>query len=379
VSDVLTVAIPTYNGRELLEVVLPSLAAQNFRDFDVVVVDDGSTDATADWLAAQWPDVEVVVQENQGVTAALNSCLRAGAHSELVALFNSDVELDPDCLGELVDALREHPEAGSASPKLLDYERRDVIDGAGDVLKWAGHGHRRGHGERDRGQYDRPQAIFGPCAGAAVYRRSAIEVVGDFDADFHAFFEDVDWALRAQLAGLQCRYVPTAVVYHMGSATLGAGLTDFTRYQLWRNAVWLFAKGMPASITWDALPGRVWKGTVDRTASQIVALGSRQVGEVACLIENPDMDLLPGTNVNVEIRSHTVENAVTIPKEAVRRESGQTGVFSLNGDRLAWRKITQGVNNTTRVQVSELGEGDAVALPSERTLKQGMQVQPVFP
>ncbi|HXN40048.1 MAG TPA: glycosyltransferase family 2 protein [Solirubrobacteraceae bacterium] len=247
-SVVLTVAIPTYNGRGLLEVVLPSLASQRFRDFDVVVVDDGSTDGTAEWLAAQWPDVEVVVQENQGVTAALNACLRAGADTELVALFNSDVELDPDCLGELVGALREHPEAGSASPKLLDFERRDVIDGAGDVLKWAGHGHRRGHGERDRGQYDRPQAIFGPCAGAAVYRRSAIEVVGDFDADFHAFFEDVDWALRAQLAGLQCRYVPSARVYHMGSATLGAGLTDFTRYQLWRNGVWLFAKGMPASL-----------------------------------------------------------------------------------------------------------------------------------
>ncbi len=247
-SDILTVAIPTYNGRELLEVVLPSLAAQNFRDFDVVVVDDGSTDGTAEWLAARWPDVEVVVQENQGVTAALNACLRAGARSELVALFNSDVELDPDCLGELVDALRAHPEAGSASPKLLDFERHDVIDGAGDVLKWAGHGHRRGHGERDRGQYDRPQAIFGPCAGAAVYRRCAIEDVGDFDADFHAFFEDVDWALRAQLAGFQCRYVPSARVYHMGSATLGAGLTDFTRYQLWRNAVWLFAKGMPASL-----------------------------------------------------------------------------------------------------------------------------------
>jgi hypothetical protein len=248
VSNVLTVAIPTYNGRGLLEVVLPSLASQRFADFHVVVVDDGSTDGTAEWLAAQWPDVKVVVQENQGVTAALNACLRAGADTELVSLFNSDVELDPDCLGELVGALREHPEAGSASPKLLDFERRDVIDGAGDVLRWAGHGHRRGHGERDRGQYDRPQAIFGPCAGAAVYRRSAIEVVGDFDADFHAFFEDVDWALRAQLAGLQCRYVPSARVYHMGSATLGAGLTDFTRYQLWRNGVWLFVKGMPASL-----------------------------------------------------------------------------------------------------------------------------------
>jgi GT2 family glycosyltransferase len=247
-GSALTVAIPTYNGRGLLEVVLPSLARQRFRDFDVVVVDDGSTDDTVQWLGAHWPEVKIVAQANQGVTAALNSCLRAAAHTELVGLFNSDVELDPDCLGELVDALREHPEAGSASPKLLDFDRRDVIDGAGDVLKWAGHGHRRGHGEADRGQYDRAQAIFGPCAGAAVYRRSALEVVGDFDEDFYAFFEDVDWALRAQLAGFDCRYVPTALVYHMGSATLGAGLTDFARYQLWRNAVWLVAKGMPTSL-----------------------------------------------------------------------------------------------------------------------------------
>jgi multidrug efflux pump subunit AcrA (membrane-fusion protein) len=110
-----------------------------------------------------------------------------------------------------------------------------------------------------------------------------------------------------------------------------------------------------------------------------VALGSRQVGEVACLIRNPDMDLLPGTNVNVEIRSETVEDAITIPKQAVRRENGQTGVYVLNGDRLAWRKITLGVNNTTRVQVGGVQDGDAVALPSERTLKPGMQVQAVFP
>lgn len=247
-SELLTVAIPTYNGRELLEVVLPSLAGQSFRDFRVVVVDDGSTDGTAAWLARAWPDVEVVVQANRGVTAALNSCLRAAGCTELVALLNSDVELDPECLGELVAAMREHPEAGSASPKLLDFDRREVIDGAGDVLRWAGHGHRRGHGERDRGQYDSAQEVFGPCAGAAVYRRSALERVGEFDEDFHAFFEDVDWALRAQLAGFRCRYVPSARVYHMGSATLGAGLTDFARYHLWRNAVWLLAKGIPARL-----------------------------------------------------------------------------------------------------------------------------------
>jgi HlyD family secretion protein len=136
---------------------------------------------------------------------------------------------------------------------------------------------------------------------------------------------------------------------------------------------------MPVSITWDALPGRQWKGTVDRTPTQIVPNGSRQVGEVICLIQNPDMDLLPGTNVNAEIRSESVENALTIPKEAVRRESNRTGVFTLEGDHITWRKITLGVNNTTRSQVEGLKDGDPVALPTEKPLKDGMQVKPIFP
>lgn len=136
--------------------------------------------------------------------------------------------------------------------------------------------------------------------------------------------------------------------------------------------------GMPVTITWDALPGRQWKGTVDRTPNEIVTMGARQVGEVTCNIENPDMDLLPGTNVNAVILSETVENAITIPKEAVHREQGKTGVYVLEGDHIRWRAITQGVNNTTRTAVKELKEGDAVALPSEKPLKDGMIVEPVI-
>jgi HlyD family secretion protein len=136
-------------------------------------------------------------------------------------------------------------------------------------------------------------------------------------------------------------------------------------------------KGMPVTITWDALPGRQWKGTVDRTPNEIVAMGARQVGEVTCNIDNPAMDLLPGTNVNAVILSETVENAIAIPKEAVYRQQGQTGVYLLEGDRIRWRKITQGVNNTTRTQVKELKDGDAVALPSEKPLKDGMLVEAV--
>ena len=93
------------------------------------------------------------------------------------------MELHPDCLGELLSALREHPEAGSAGAKLINYHDRAVLDGAGDVFGWAGSGWRRGHGERDDGRYDTPQPIFGACAGAALYRRAALEAVGGFDAD----------------------------------------------------------------------------------------------------------------------------------------------------------------------------------------------------
>jgi len=241
------VAVLSYDGRHLLEVILPSLARQRFRDFEVVVVDNGSRDGTVVWLGEHWPEVEVVsLAQNVGVTAALNVCARAG-RGELVGLFNNDMEIDADCLGELVAALREHPEAGWAGAKLRDFEQRDLLDGAGDVFTWAATGGRRGHGERDAGQYDEPRAIFGACGGAAVYRRQALQRVGEFDEDFFAFYEDVDWNLRAQLAGFSCRYVPSAVVYHMGSATIGRGLSDFTRYHLWRNALWIIVKDLPAS------------------------------------------------------------------------------------------------------------------------------------
>lgn len=246
-APLLTVAILSYDGRHLLEVILPSLARQRFRDFEVVVVDNGSRDDTLAWLGEHWPEVEVVaLAQNVGVTAALNVCARSG-RGELVGMFNNDMELDPDCVGELVAALQAHPEAGWAGAKLRDFEQRDLLDGAGDVFTWAATGGRRGHGEHDAGQYDEPRAIFGACGGAALYRRRALEQVGDFDEDFFAFYEDVDWNLRAQLAGLSCRYVPSAVVYHMGSATIGRGLSDFTRYHLWRNTLWIIAKDLPAA------------------------------------------------------------------------------------------------------------------------------------
>jgi GT2 family glycosyltransferase len=241
----LTVVIPNYNGRALLEQMLPSLESQTFRSFVTVVVDDCSSDDSLEFLREHSPAVRVVALEDRGgVTAAMNACL-AAADTELVGLFNNDMELDPECLGELVADLDRHPRIGSVTPKMLDFVDRTVFDGAGDLLNWRGGGHRRGHGTPDAGQYDRAEEVFGPCGGAALYRRTALDLVGDFDEAYFAYYEDIDWAFRAQLVGVRCRYVPAAVLYHRGSATLGQGMTDKNCYQLWRNPVWLIVKCYP--------------------------------------------------------------------------------------------------------------------------------------
>jgi len=133
-------------------------------------------------------------------------------------------------------------------------------------------------------------------------------------------------------------------------------------------------------LSWDALPGRRWKGTVEQTPTQVVTLGTRQVGEVVCIIENPGGELLPGTNINAEILSEVAENALAVPKEALRTSGGQTGVFVLNDGKVAWRPVKLGVASVTRAQVlSGLREGQAVALPSGRPLRDGDAVRPVFP
>jgi HlyD family secretion protein len=137
--------------------------------------------------------------------------------------------------------------------------------------------------------------------------------------------------------------------------------------------------GQSVRITWDALPGKEWTGMVEKRPTEVIALGSRQVGEVLCTIGNPMRELVPGTNVNAFILTQVVENALTIPKGAVRRD-GTTGVFLLRKDNtLKWQPITTGASDALRVEVLKgLSDGDAVAQPSDLTLKDGEQVTASF-
>ena len=133
--------------------------------------------------------------------------------------------------------------------------------------------------------------------------------------------------------------------------------------------------GMPVILTWDGKAGEEWEGEVERLPSQVVAMGSRQVGEVACRIEKAE-GLPVGANVNVEIRSKIVPNAITIPQECIRRRNGQPGVFVVDNGRLHWRELKLGTSSLRRMEVIEgLAEGEWVALPSNLDLSDGLKVR----
>lgn len=237
-----SVVIPTWNGSELLDRALASLERQRWRDFEVVVVDNASTDDTLAMLQRRHPDVGVVrLSENRGFAAAVNEGIRASKGS-IVALLNNDAEADPAWLGRLVAAFDRHPEISSLASKMLDHHHRDIIDSAGDRL--GVFASPRGHGLPDGPEYAEPREVLSPCGGAAAYRRELFDDVGFFDEAYFAWFEDVDLGMRARLAGHRCLYVPDAVVYHHGSAT-ARRISDRAFYLRSRNAMILGFRYLP--------------------------------------------------------------------------------------------------------------------------------------
>ena len=167
---------------------------------------------------------------------------------------------------------------------------------------------------------------------------------------------------------------------NIGDLVANVGQTERLRVRVYVDEPELgrVHEGQPVTINWDALPGRTWEGAVERKPANIVALGSRQVGEVLCTIANPGRVLLPGTNVDAHVRTATVTNALTMPKECLRRDANGVGAFVLRGERLAWQPVSTGASSLTRVQIVQgLAEGDAVALPTEETLHSGEVVTPL--
>jgi len=243
-NELLSVVVPNWNGKHHLSTCLDSLRRQTLPADEIIVVDDGSSDGSVEFLHSSYPWVKTVLhQENRGLTATVNTGL-AAAQGALVALLNNDTEVHPEWLERMVRALEAHPSAGSVACRMIRFDDRAVLDGAGDFMSKAASPYTRGFGEPDDGRYSAAEFIFGACAGAALYRRSVFETVGGLDEDFIFYYDDVDLSFRAQLAGFRCVYEPSAICYHKRGATIG---TKAPRFQE-RNLTAVQLKNIPGPL-----------------------------------------------------------------------------------------------------------------------------------
>jgi GT2 family glycosyltransferase len=247
-SAAVSVVIVNLNRRDLLERCLESLWKQTFSDFEVIVVDNASSDGSLEFLQSlAEPRLQVIaLASNRGFAGGCNAGI-ARAAGRYVATLNNDAEAEPRWLEELVAGMESSPAVGMCASKILFHGDRERIDKAGHLIYPDGLNHGRGSGEPDRGQFERREEVLLPDAAAALYRREMLDVIGLFDEHFFAYGDDADLGLRGRLAGWTCLYIPTAVVYHVHSATAGK-FSPLKAFLIERNRICVAVKTFPLPL-----------------------------------------------------------------------------------------------------------------------------------
>lgn len=249
-----SVIIPHWNGLHHLDDCLHALRQQTFDSHEIILVDNGSSDGSQEYLRRVFPEVRLIeLGENRGFTGACNAGY-AAARGEFILLLNNDTEADPRWIETIVETFDHHPEVGSVASKMLLFDQREHFHTAGDFYRVNGLPGNRGVWQVNHGQYDREEPVFGACGGAAAYRRLMLEEIGFLDDSFFFSCEDVDLAWRAHLAGWEVRYAPGAIVYHKLKASGGSGVTG--SYYDGRNFLYVIWKNYPASLLrryWPAI------------------------------------------------------------------------------------------------------------------------------
>ena len=262
-----SVIVLNYNGRDLIGECLSALRGQSYRDFELIVVDNASTDGSADaareLLAGEMDSGRAKLVElghNLGFAGGNAEGLKS-ATGRHVALLNNDAVPGETWLSELVAAMEGDPAAGVCASLLVARDDPARIDSAGDGCVTSGHGIKRGSGE-PAADYSEPGYVFGACAAAVLYRREMLDEVGFLDVDFFLNCEDTDLNFRAQLMGWKCRYVPAALVRHGVSSSIGR-LSDLGVYHSSRNDEYVWIKNMPAWLMFRYFHHKViqWLGS----------------------------------------------------------------------------------------------------------------------
>ena len=245
-----SVIIPNLNGAGWLRDSIESVWAQTEQDFELIVIDNGSTDESLD-IARSYcgRDRYTLIEnaENTGFSHAVNQGI-AIAKGEYMALFNNDAFAEPDWLAELIKTADADPKIFAVSSLMLRYYEPELADDAGDCVTILGFACKRGDGLK-ASRYTKPCRVFSACGGAALYRKSILDEIGVFDELFFAYYEDVDLSWRANNFGYRNVYCPTARCRHICGATTGAvRYNPFKSIQSGRNSILLPYKNMPLGM-----------------------------------------------------------------------------------------------------------------------------------
>ncbi len=254
-TPLISVIIVCWNSATHLPRCLESLQNQRQADFEVVIIDNGSSDRATENLHEKWTSLDFQIKrldKNKGFAKANNVGARL-ARGKWLVLLNADAFPEPDWLENLLKAAEQNPGYSFFSSRQMQANAPELLDGAGDAYHVSGLAWRIGLGYPSRQYGLDATELFSPCAAAAMYLREAFLEVGGFDEDFFSYFEDVDLGFRLQLRGYRCLYVPGAVVHHIGSATFGQS-SDFAFYHAHRNLILTFVKNMPSAMFWRYLP-----------------------------------------------------------------------------------------------------------------------------
>lgn len=239
-----SVVIPNYNGMEFMQICLDSLLNQTYGKMPIIVVDNGSTDGSLEYVKETYPQVQVIaLPENTGFCHAVNIGIKS-VNTPYVILLNNDTESAPDFVEKLLKGIKEQKKAFSCAAKMIQFQNRNLLDDAGNYYNALGWAFARGKG-KDVSRYDRPDKIFAACAGAAIYKREVLEQIGLFDEEHFAYLEDIDIGYRARIQGYQNWYLPDAKVFHIGSGTSGSRYNLFKVRYSSRNNVYMLYKNMP--------------------------------------------------------------------------------------------------------------------------------------
>jgi GT2 family glycosyltransferase len=270
----ISVIVVNWNRRDLLAACLQSLGRQTHADYQVIVVDNGSSDGSPEMVAKMaetYPVGLTLIQNstNRGFCGANNQGIEAN-RSPLVALLNNDAEAEPGWLAALEAVIESGADVGMAASKILVFEDPRRIDKVGHLIYPDGQNRGRGSGQLDTGQFDQVDETLWPDGCAAMYRRAMLDEVGAFDEDFFAYADDAELGLRGRIAGWICLYTPGAVVRHHRGATLG--LSSARRLALIeRNRVWLAVKLFPWNLLWlngayyaTRIAGGIWAALRNR-------------------------------------------------------------------------------------------------------------------